>query len=85
MTFLGAWQSSTTYAVDDVVTENGETWIAIAANTNSQPTDSNPEWAKLAAKGADGTPGPQGLPGATGATGPAGPQGATGPQGPQGP
>jgi hypothetical protein len=79
MTFLDIWNSSTAYVVDDVVTANGETWIAVAANTNSPPTDSNPEWAKLAARGADGAPGPQG-PG-----GPAGPQGATGPQGPQGP
>ena len=69
ITFLGAWQSSTAYVVDDVVTDNGETWIAIAANTNSQPTDSNPEWAKLAAKGTDGAPGPQGLPGGYGCHG----------------
>jgi endosialidase-like protein/collagen triple helix repeat protein len=81
MTFLGAWNSSTAYVVDDVVTANGETWIAIAANTNSQPTDSNAHWDKLAAKGADGTQGPQGPPGATGATGATGPQGPTGPTG----
>jgi hypothetical protein len=88
MTFLGAWQSSTAYVVDDVVTANGETWIAIAANTNSPPADNNPEWAKLAAKGTDGAPGaqgPQGLQGPVGPAGAAGAQGPVGPAGPQGP
>jgi hypothetical protein len=84
-TFLGAWNNSTAYVVDDVVTADGETWIAVAANTNSQPTDSNPHWNKLAAKGADGAQGLQGAPGATGPVGAIGATGATGPQGPVGP
>ena len=63
------------YVVNDVVTDLGETWIAIAASTNSQPSTINADWSKLAAKGADGATGSQGP---TGATGPQGPQGATG-------
>ena len=79
--FRGAWNLTDNYLVNDVVTDLGETWIAVAANTNSQPSTINADWSKLAAKGADGVVGPQGP---TGATGPQGPQGATGATGPQG-
>ncbi len=34
MTFQGDWQSSASYAVNDVVTHNSETWIALLANSN---------------------------------------------------
>ena len=95
MTFQGDWQGSASYVANDVVTHNGETWIALLANTNIEPTATNStQWAKLAAKGdpgATGPEGPQGPAGATGATGaqgsagPTGATGATGPQGPAGP
>src|SRR5262249_23510857 len=88
------------YLANEVVTDQGETWIAVAANTNSQPSNVNADWSKLAAKGADGAAGAQGPAGAAGPqgpqgltaatrppppTGPAGSQGATGATGPQGP
>ena len=73
--FRGAWNLTDNYLVNDVVTDLGETWIAVAANTNSQPSNVNADWSKLAAKGADGVTGPQGPTGATG------PQGAQGQQG----
>jgi hypothetical protein len=39
ITFLGTWNSSTAYVVDDVVTANGETWLAVAATpTSCRPT-----------------------------------------------
>ena len=68
MVFAGAWSSSVTYAVTDVVTFNGSSYIAIAGSTNQEP-DLNPNtWMPLALAGAAGP---------TGATGPAGPSGGT--------
>ena len=86
MTFQDEWVNTTTYQVDDVVTHSGETWIAVAASTNVEPTAGNAaQWAKLAAKGDPGPTGPQGSEGPAGPTGPQGPAGPAGPQGPEGP
>ena len=82
--FRGAWNVTDNYFANEVVTDQGEAWIAVAANSNSQPSTVNADWSKLAAKGADGTTGPQGPTGTTGPQGPQGPTGATGPQGPTG-
>jgi hypothetical protein len=83
--FRGAWNLPDNYVVNDVVTDLGETWIAVAANTNSQPSNINADWSKLAAKGADGATGPQGPQGPQGLQGPQGDPGVQGPPGPQGP
>jgi len=96
--FRNAFSLSATYAVNDVVTYNGSTYVAIVANgPNTQTPDQNPtDWSVMALEGATGpqgatgATGPMGLTGATGATGPQGPvgltgaTGATGGQGPQG-
>lgn len=69
MIFAGQWASTTSYAVPDVVTYNGGTYLAIAANSNTAP-DTNPNtWALIAAPGTAGPAGP---------TGPQGPQGVSG-------
>jgi hypothetical protein len=69
-TFRNAWVSTTAYAVNDVVTRLGSTYINIVANTGSDPnTDGGVNWAILAQAG---TSGAQGIPGTTGATGVAG-------------
>ncbi len=68
----GAWSSSASYAIDDAVSFNGSSYIAIAANSNAEPDISPAAWNLLAAQGSTG---PQG---ATGPTGPQGPQGPTG-------
>jgi hypothetical protein len=96
--FRNAFDSSATYATNDVVTFNGSTYLATAANegpSNPNP-DVNPAWTLMAqqgatgaagATGAQGPQGPIGPPGATGATGAQGSQGImgfTGAQGPQG-
>jgi hypothetical protein len=94
------FNSSATYAVNDVVIYNGSTYVAIAANqgpNNTTPDVNTTAWNLMAAEGATGPAGPAGGPqgpagpqglagptGATGATGPAGPPGLTGPQGPPG-
>ncbi len=83
MNFRGAWMSTTTYAVNDAVTENGATFIAVVANVGHNPaTDSGTHWKLLAAAG---TTGATGAAGAKGANGTNGNTGATGPQGPVGP
>ena len=90
-TFRNAFDAAAAYVVNDVVTFNGSSYIAIAANQGpSNPTpDTNPgAWSVMAAQGAQGpsgSAGPGGPAGATGQQGPTGPQGATGFTGPAGP
>ena len=52
--FRGAYNNSTAYVVDDIVTSGNETFIATAATQGNATTDAS-KWTKLAAKGADGT------------------------------
>ena len=98
--FRSAFDNSLTYAVNDVVTYAGSSYVAVAISqgpNNPTPDVSPAAWSLMAQQGATGTPGPagpqgfSGTDGATGPIGPAGPQGpqgvvgATGPAGPQGP
>jgi len=52
----GQWQSSTAYAVNDVVGSNGSAYIAIQATTNILPSNAS-YWSLMASVGAQGTPG----------------------------
>ena len=52
--FRGAYNNSTAYVIDDIVTSGNETFIAIAA-TQGNATSDGSKWTKLASKGADGT------------------------------
>jgi len=52
--FRGAYDNSTAYVIDDIVTSGNETFIAIAASQGNATSDAS-KWTKLAAKGADGT------------------------------
>ena len=94
--FLNAFDPYATYAVNNVVTYNGSSYVAVVPNgpNPTGPTpDKNPSWSLMAAAGATGPagpigpqgplgdPGPQGL---MGNPGPQGPAGQTGPQGPTG-
>ena len=92
--FRNSFDNSATYAVNDVVTYNSSTYIAIAASqgpNNPTPDQNSAAWSLLAPAGAAGPQGPRGEDGNTGPSGPQGPQGVpgiqgpTGPQGPQGP
>jgi Collagen triple helix repeat (20 copies) len=98
--FRSAFNNSLVYAVNDVVTYGGSTYVATTANqgpNNPTPDVNAATWSVMAQQGATGPAGPQGPQapvgaagppgpaGATGATGPQGPIGLTGPQGPQGP
>ncbi len=71
MTWRGTWTPTTGYGVNDAVTYNFSSYVALAANTNVQPAGaqgSAAAWSLLAAQGATG---------ATGSTGPTGPTGTT--------
>ena len=50
----GAYNGSTTYAVDDVVSYNGSSYICILASTGNLPTNTT-YFQPMATKGADGT------------------------------
>jgi hypothetical protein len=87
-TYLGAFNSSATYAVNDAVTYGGSTYVSILASQgpNNPTPDSDPTaWSLIAAAGAAGPTGQTGVAGATGSTGPAGPAGPTGATGATGP
>lgn len=82
MSWQGAWDSATSYAIDDAVGYQGSTYIATTANTNDAPPGTS--WDLFVAKGDTGATGPAGADGADGAPGPQGPAGADGAPGPSG-
>lgn len=51
----GAWSSGSTYAVNDVVSLSGSSYLAIQASTNQNPATQTAYWLVLAAKGDTGT------------------------------
>lgn len=81
----GAFSSATTYAVDDVISFDGSSYLCLQAGTTQSPFDAPLRWAAMSLKGDVGATGPTGPAGATGPQGPAGPTGATGAVGPTGP
>lgn len=44
LTFMGAWDSSTAYNENDVVTYQNDLWVASQANTNQDPTSTTGYW-----------------------------------------
>ncbi|CDI08742.1 gp53-like domain-containing protein [Agrobacterium pusense] len=55
----GAYSAATAYAANDIVLNNGSTWIALQPTTGNAPptlpTESNAYWRLLARKGTDGS------------------------------
>ena len=81
--FRGPFDNSASYAINDVVTYNGSSYVAtVASQGGSTPDVNTADWSLMAQQGAAG---PAGAPGSAGPTGPSGPTGPTGPAGPQGP
>jgi Collagen triple helix repeat (20 copies) len=82
--FRNTFDVSASYAINDVTTFNGSTYVAIAASSgpNNPTPDMNASlWSVMAQEGAAGAIGAQGSAGPTGATGsqgPAGPMGSAG-------
>jgi len=54
-TFQGAWAATTAYALDDVVTTSGKTYICIVAHTSGASFSVGSDWSIMAEKGTDGT------------------------------
>ena len=50
-TFQGAWAATTAYALDDVVTNGGNTYICIAAHTSGASFSVGSNWTMMAAAG----------------------------------
>ena len=61
----GTWDSATTYAVNDLVEYEGSSYICIAVNSDTVPTN-NSFWNLVAEVGGAGPTGPQGPPGPVG-------------------
>lgn len=92
-----AWNPTTTYTRNSVVSYNGSVWLAKKKSKGVTPSISRDGWALIITDGSPGSTGPAGPVGATGspgthgvtgshgATGAAGAGGAGGPIGPQGP
>ena len=54
-TFQGAWAATTAYALDDVVTTSGKTYICIVAHTSGASFAVGSNWSLMAEKGTNGT------------------------------
>jgi hypothetical protein len=79
----GAWDALAAYQVDDAVTYQGATWVAVSPPEHGVPPG-GAAWQLLAAAGAEGAQGQQGPQGPAGPQGPQGVQGEVGPAGPEG-
>ena len=44
LTFMGAWNSTTAYNENDVVTYQNDLWMSLQANTNQDPTSTTGYW-----------------------------------------
>jgi Collagen triple helix repeat (20 copies) len=84
LAYQGTYAAATNYALHDVVTYLGSSYVSlIVANHGNTPGLSPGQWGVLAlgAVGIQGPAGPAGAQGLPGLTGPAGPTGASGPAG----
>lgn len=71
LTWLGAWTAGSGYAVYDVVSYVGSSYVAIVAPPIGTLPTNAAYWALVAQKGTDGAAGAAGAPGAAGPVGPA--------------
>jgi hypothetical protein len=81
LAYRGEYASGTNYAVNDLVTYQGSSYISLVpGNAGNTPSFSASQWGvlALAAVGSTGATGVTGATGSVGLTGPAGPVGATG-------
>ena len=53
----GPWSNSTTYAVDDVVSLSGSSYISIQAGSNQNPASASAYWQQMSSAGTNGTDG----------------------------
>ena len=60
MNFRNAWESGTRYALNDSVTWNGSTYLAVDVSQNVQPDSDVSKWTVIAQAGGAGPTGPMG-------------------------
>ena len=53
----GPWQNGTTYAVDDVVSHSGSSYISIQAGAGQNPASASAYWQQMSSAGTNGTNG----------------------------
>ena len=51
----GAWNSATSYVVDDVVSLSGSSYVCIQAGTNQNPSTATAYWEQMSSAGTNGT------------------------------
>jgi hypothetical protein len=87
--YRGEWDAEVPYSANDVVTQDGSSFVALRETIGVAPAGStnsvNLDWALFASKGDTGAAGTAGSPGTAGADGAPGLPGAAGPAGAQGP
>ena len=54
MTYVGAWDSGTTYRINDVVTHGGDSWARLTTGATGEPGVSSTDWGLVARKGDGG-------------------------------
>jgi len=54
MTYVGAWESGTSYRINDVVTHGGDSWARLTAGDAGEPGTSPTDWGLVARKGDGG-------------------------------
>lgn len=54
MTYVGAWESGTSYRINDVVTHGGDSWARLTAGSAGEPGSSPTDWGLVARKGDGG-------------------------------
>ena len=84
-TWKGEWEVATPYVASDLVGHLGSSYLALVADTGTEPGTAEGIWALFAEAGSDGSDGSDGAPGNPGPAGPQGDQGDPGPEGPDGP
>ena len=60
MNFRGQWSSSAFYSVNDAVSFDGSTYLALASGSNQQPDQNAQAWTVIAQAGSQGPTGPAG-------------------------
>ena len=54
MSYVGAWESGTSYRINDVVTHGGDSWARLTAGSAGEPGASPADWGLVARKGDGG-------------------------------
>jgi hypothetical protein len=82
--YTGEWYVNTSYQVNDVVTYDGQSYVALIDNVAKQPSIWPSVWQVFSAAGSSGTSGTSGTSGSSGSSGTSGSNGSSGTSGSNG-